>query len=92
MPKRRIGEEPEAYDVFLDEASPKELKTLHCAACGFVICQYYHRLRIIAASTAISPKNQGVGIIEGENVTAPIVLQCHNSNCRVRANVRIVIK
>ena len=88
MPKRKTGKEPEACEIILDESSPQELKTLHCPGCGFVICQYYTRLKMIIASTAISPKNQGIGIIEGLKEKAPLIIQCHNSNCRLRLNIR----
>ncbi len=87
-PRRKIGKEPYAIDVFLDDGTPKELKTFHCTGCGFVLFQYYTRVKLIVAATALSPRNQEIGIIEGKEVKPPIIIQCHSNTCRLRYNIR----
>ena len=87
-PRRQIGRDPYAIDVYLDEATPLELKTFHCLGCGFVVFQYFTRVELVIASTTISPKNQVMMEIEGEKVKPPVIIQCHSHSCRVRYNIR----
>lgn len=90
-PGRNKNKEPNAIDVYLDESTDTVLKTLHCMGCGFVLMQYYNRAHLIIAATAI--RHQDFNrlpdkIIKGPKKKAPNILQCHNSKCRLRYNIR----
>ena len=91
MPGRNEKGEPNAIDVYLDESSGNILKTFHCLGCGFVSFQYFGRVKLIMAATAISHRDFNRipdKIIRGEQRKAPTIYQCKNSTCKLRYNVR----
>ena len=86
-----MNKDHQATDIFLDEDNEDTLKTYHCGGCGFILFQYYGRVKVVVASTPISHRDWNtleVQKIVGTFQKTPLIVQCHNKTCGMRYNVR----
>ncbi len=63
--------------IFLDSSRKTQVKALHCAVCGFVVLQYYDKLKMFVPG-------QGPREPDSKPITT---IQCSNNQCKTRYDI-----